>query len=335
MILKMFRDSTQPRQKEERSLSDATPTCKLPCQTHQTSFGRSYHLRLAQTQTHTSTHFFNAFVYFIAAIIPLVVESTSSSSHDPKITALTSRQRAFHQVEPPKHLACQLKDCIAGHICRTSLGMDWSSAQSEHVGRARQSWANGSINPDRMMPPAPKTFPTRYYLEQKELARPWVGPVPDWAVHHDSSPTHPRFQRGVLAIQAYLIIVASKATERSHQFAIRLWWLTQLIITWGVVFPVKRLVTSVGNLQWDLVTAAIVALWIARWLPGPEDEVPREAVKPDEPVYILMVPRGGRFSKWSNYEFLLYLLINLSDRASLSAREVKVQVVAAPCLLAV
>jgi hypothetical protein len=285
IIIKMFRVSTQQRQKEEEIWFDTALTYKLPCHTHQTSLGHSNHLRLAQT--HTSTRFFNTLFYLITAIMPLVVEPMFSSSR----LSESELVRFLHYFFP------QLKDHTRGHNRKTSLGMDALPAQYEYAVRARQPWINGNLDPRRMMPQPPKKFPTAYYLEQRALARPWVGPVPDWAIHYDPPPIHPLFQRCVLVTWAYLITIASTAAEPSRQLALRLWSLPQLIVTWGVVFPAKVVASIFGGLQWDLVTAAIVALWIARWLPGMAGEIPQEAVKPDEPVYILMVPGGERLSK--------------------------------------
>lgn len=123
----------------------------------------------------------------------------------------------------------------------------------------------------------------------------------------------------MLAVWAWFLASFNEAVEPSRKLVARLWPVLQSAARWVVANPFKMAVSMIASLQWDLVAAAFLAAWLARWLPGIEGEmpvVPREAVKPDEPVYILMV-RGERLSKLMvMYESLRHLLITSSDETS-------------------
>jgi hypothetical protein len=159
----------------------------------------------------------------------------------------------------------------------------------QYVFRVEQLW-------DERRPP--KRHPTDYYLEQQELARPWVGPVPDWAFHHDDvPPTYPLFQRYVLAIWAFLVTITNTVIEPLRHFTVLLWRFARTFVMWTVILPAKVTYAMIRTLQLELVVAALAALLIARWLPGMAGEEVKEPAPADDPVYVLMIRGGERLSK--------------------------------------
>jgi len=267
---------------------DIVLDCKPRSHSYQTVLAHSNHLR--PTQTHTSTQLFNTLAYFISAMMLFRVEHRLDSQNFTEHIITTPPRGVFNLVQTFKliHfrgcLVCQSADPDLG--CKRLVAMD--PLHYEYVIRVQQLW-------DERMPP--KRHPTDYYLEQQRLARPWEGPVPDWAFHHDDlPPTYPLFQRCVLAIWAFLVTIAGTVAKPFCQLAGLLWKSFRTVLIWTILLPVK-LFLVVRSVQLEHVVAALTALFIVRWLPGMTGEEAKQAAPLDNPVYVLMIREGERLSK--------------------------------------
>jgi hypothetical protein len=246
------------------------------------------------------------------------VEHRLDSPNTAEHTVTTYRQRSFNLVKSLKliHLrgrpAYQSKHPNPGRGQKTFVVMD--PLHYQYVYRVQQLW-------DERRPP--KRHPTDYYLEQQELARPWVGPVPEWALHHDDlPPTYPLFQRYVLAAWAFIVTIANTVAEPLRHLAVFLWRCARIFVFWTVVLPVKVTYSIVRSLQLELVVAALAALLIARWLPGMAGEEAKEPRPTDDPVYVLMIRGGERLSKPMVVSYSpIFLPDSFRNRSSLSTSE--------------
>jgi hypothetical protein len=229
-----------------------------------------------------------------------------------QVTPSLSFQSTTKQIAPPrdvtpeltrspKKLFPQLRSLTQGNSQEEILGLRTLPMNWEYVFRPEnpfphllQPSSNPLPTPEPPLSPwelARRQAPTQYYLDQRAmyLAEPGLDPAR----------LDPKMENRDLPLKIFVLTVWA--------WLILCWMGVKKV--WACVLAVLPIVAErVGKgvlmawevakaVQWEMVIVAVLAGWVARWVPGIAGDIVEDA-KGEGPLYVLMIPSGKSFGEF-------------------------------------
>ncbi|KAE9372088.1 hypothetical protein N431DRAFT_439202 [Stipitochalara longipes BDJ] len=143
-------------------------------------------------------------------------------------------------------------------------------------------------------PPAPAQqarrqcqIPTQYYLEQAPFYAENFGPDP---YAHESEVIQPTpLQVAVLKFATIFSKLAVPGLNTLTSLVFGLFVLARLIASWALQYPIKKICSLIGSVEWEACLALALAYEFAKLLPGMGGEALTDGGERDGPIYTIFV----------------------------------------------